>query len=65
MQFAAGQCGLEHITSIHGAFGFAGANNSMQLINEQDHIAFLLGKIVEQSFQTLLKFTPEFGTGHQ
>ena len=47
MQLAARQRGLEHVARIHRAFGLAGADHGVQLVDEQDDLAFLLGEIVE------------------
>ena len=44
MQLAARQRGLEHVAGVHGAFGLAGADHGVQLVDEQDDLAFLLGR---------------------
>ena len=43
VQFAPGQCRLEHVASIHGAFGLASPDHGMDLVNKQDDLAFLFG----------------------
>ena len=43
-QLAASQRRLEHIRSIGGAFRFAGANEHVQFVNEQNHAAFAGGE---------------------
>src|SRR5215213_10149797 len=40
VQFAARQRGLEHVARIHGAFGLAGSHHGVQLVNEDDGLAF-------------------------
>src|SRR5580693_2107768 len=65
MQLAAGERWLEHIAGIHGAFGFAGAHHGVQLVDEQNDLAFLLGEVVENALEALLEFTAELGTGDQ
>ena len=41
MQLAAGQSRFQHIAGIHGTLALAGADHGVQLIDEQDDIAFL------------------------
>ena len=65
MQLASGKHGLEHIARIHTALRLARANDGMQLINEQNNLSFAVLHILQHRFQTLLKFTPVFGTGNQ
>ena len=65
VQLPARQCGLEHVAGIHGPFGLAGAHHGVQLIDEEDDLALLLGEIVQHRFQALLKFAPELGAGDQ
>src|SRR5581483_4873971 len=38
-QFAAGQCGLEHIRRVNRPLGAAGADQRVQLVNETDNLA--------------------------
>ena len=65
VQFTAGQGGLEHIARIHGALGLARADHGVQLVDEQDHAALLLGELVEYRFEALLEITAELGAGQQ
>ena len=44
VQLAARQRGLEHVAGVHGALGLAGADHGVQLVDEQDDLAFLLGR---------------------
>ncbi len=44
MQLTARERGLEHVAGVHGAFGLAGAHHGVQLVDEQDDLAFLLGR---------------------
>ena len=61
VQFAARQRRFQHVTRIHRALGLAGADHRMDLVDEQDDIAFLFGDVVEHGLQTLLELTTEFG----
>src|SRR3546814_11716182 len=65
MQLAARERRLEHVAGVHRAFLLAGADQRVDLVDEQDHLAVLLGQIGEQGFQTLLELAAEFGTGDQ
>ena len=65
MQLAPRQRRLEHVAGVHGAFGLAGADQGMQLIDEQDDRAFALGDFLEHAFQAFLEFAAEFGAGDQ
>ena len=65
MQLAARQRGLEHVAGIHGAFGLAGADHGVQLVDEQDDLAFLLGEIVEHGLEALFELAAELGAGDQ
>ena len=65
MQLAPGQCGLEHVTGIHGPFRLAGTDHGVQLVDEQNDVAFLLGKLVEHGLQPLFELAAELGTGNQ
>ena len=37
VQLAARERGLQHVAGVHGAFGLAGADHGVQLVDEQDH----------------------------
>ena len=56
---------LEHIAGVHGTLGLAGADHGVQLIDEQDHPALLLGELVEHPLEALLEFAAELGSGDQ
>ena len=65
MQLAARQRRLEHVAGVHRAFGLAGADHGVQLVDEQDDLPFLLGEVVEHALQALLEFAAEFGARDQ
>ena len=65
MQLASRQCGFEHVACIHGPFCFACAHHGVQLINENNGLPFVFGKLVQYRFEALLKLSSEFGTGQQ
>ena len=65
VQFAARQCRLEHVAGVDGAFGFAGANHGVQLVDEDDDLAFILRDFLEHGLQAFLEFAAVLGTGKQ
>ena len=65
MQLATRQRGLEHVAGIHRAFGLAGADHGVQLVDENNGLPFVLGQILEHVLQAFLELTTELGTGQQ
>jgi len=64
-QLAARQRRLEHVAGVHGAFGLAGADQGMDLVDEQDHRTGGLGQVGQHRFQALLELAAELGAGDQ
>ena len=56
---------FQDIGSIHCSFTFSGSYQSMDFVNEQNNTAFRLCHLIDNRFQTFLKFTFIFGTGYQ
>ncbi len=65
MQLAARQRRLQHVAGVHGAFGLAGADHGVQLVDEEDDLTFLLGQVVEHGLQALLELAAELRTRDQ
>ncbi len=65
MQLPARQRGFQHVTGVHGTLGLTCADHGMNLVNEQDDRALLLGQLLQDTFQALLKLAAEFGPGNQ
>ncbi len=65
MQFAARKRRFEHVAGIHRAFGFAGADHRVQLVDEQDDVAFLFREFVQHGLQAFFEFAAEFRTRDQ
>ena len=65
VQLAACERGLQHVARVHGALGLAGADHGVQLVDEQDHAAFLLGEVVEHRLEPLLELAAELGARDQ
>jgi len=40
-------------------------NHGVQFVNKQNHLPFLLCKIIQNGFQTFFKFTAKLGAGNQ
>src|SRR6266566_539545 len=61
MQLAARKRRLEHVPGIHGALGCARADERVQLVDEQDDVALVLGGLVDHLLQPLLELAPILG----
>ena len=64
VQLAARQRGLEHVGGIHGAFSLAGADESVQLVDEQHDVA-RSPNLLEHGLQPLLELATILGPGEQ
>src|SRR4051794_7028639 len=56
MKLATGKRGLEHVAGVHRAFGLAGADQHVDLVDEDDRAAFILGELFQNGFQPFLEF---------
>ena len=65
VELTPGQHGLQNVAGVHGAVGFSGTDDGVQLINEQDDTAVALFDFRQYGLQPFLKFTPEFGASNQ
>ena len=65
MQFAARQRGLQQVRGVHRAFGLAGADQRVHLVDEQDDLAGRGGDFVQHRLQPLLEFAAIFRAGDQ
>ncbi len=65
MQLAARERRLEHVAGVHRAFGLARADHRVQLVDEQDDLAFLLRQVVEHGLEALLELAAILGAGDQ
>ncbi len=59
VQLAARERGLQHVAGVHRALGLAGADHRVQLVDEQNDLAFLLREIVQHGLQPLLELAAE------
>ena len=65
VQFAARERGLQHVAGIDRAFGLAGTDHRVQLVDEQDDAARLGGDFLQHGFQTLLELAAILRPGEQ
>jgi hypothetical protein len=65
VQLATRQRRLEHVAGVDRAFGLAGADHGVQLVDEDDDPPLFLGDLLEHRLQALLEFAAVLGTGEQ
>ena len=65
VQLAARERGLEHVGGVHRAFRLAGADQVVQLVDEQDDVALAVRHLLQQSLQALLELAAILGARHQ
>ena len=65
VQLAARQHRLEHLRRVHRAFGGAGADDGVQLVDEEDDLPFGLGDLLEDRLQPLLELAAILRAGDQ
>ena len=65
VQLAARQRGLQQVAGIHGALGLAGADDGVQLVDEQDDAAALGLHLGQHGLQPLLELAAILGAGDQ
>ena len=65
MQFAARQHGFQQVAGVHGAFGFARAHHGVQLVDEQNDLAFGRLHFFQDGFESLFEFAPKFRAGDE
>ena len=55
-QLSACERGLQHVRRVHRAFSRAGTDQRVQLVDEQDDVAFALFDLFDDCFEPVLKF---------
>ena len=65
MKLAARQHRLQHVRRVHRAFGGAGADDGVELVDEQDHLALGVENFLEHGLQALFELAAVFGAGDQ
>ena len=64
-EFATREHRLEHIAGVHRAFGFARADDGVQLVNEHHELPLARDDFLEHALQPLLKLATELGASNQ
>src|SRR4051812_6653249 len=64
-QLATREHRLEHLPRVHRAFGLAGADERVELVDEDDELVRILGELLEHGLQPLLELTAELRAGDQ
>ena len=59
-QLAAGEGGLEQIAGVHRAFGLAGADDGVQLVDEENDLPVAAGDFLDDGFEAVLEFAAIF-----
>src|SRR5438093_7808775 len=65
MELAARQRGLQHVAGVDGAFGFAGPDQGVDLVDEDDGAAFVPGELLQHRLEALLELAEVLGAGKQ
>ena len=64
-QLAPGQGGFQHVRGIHGAFRRPGADDGMDLIDEEDDLPFGRGDLLQNRLEALLELPAVLRAGDQ
>ena len=64
-QLAARQGGFQQVGRVHRPLGAAGADQGVQLVDEQDDAAVGAGHLPDHRLEPLLELAPKLGAGHQ
>ncbi|MGF6814550.1 hypothetical protein OKW33_001356 [Paraburkholderia atlantica] len=65
VQFTARQSRLQHVACVHRAFGLAGPDHRVNLVDEDDGLPFVLRDVVEHGLQALLELAAILGAREQ
>jgi hypothetical protein len=65
VQLAARQRRLQHVAGVHRALGLAGADHRVDLVDEDNGLAFVLRQFLQHRLQALFEFAAELGAGQQ
>ena len=65
VQLSPGQHGFEQVAGVHRAFGLAGSDHRVQLIDKKDDVSARFLHFLENRLQTLFEFAPILGSRDQ
>src|ERR1051325_9221216 len=63
VELAARERGLQQVARVHGALGAAGADQRVELVDEQDDAIVRVRDLLQHSLQPVLELAPELGAG--
>ena len=63
-QLAASKHRLDHVAGVHCAFGTAGADDGVHLVNERDDFAFGISDFLQHRLEAFFKLAAILRTGH-
>ncbi len=63
LHFAAGEGGLEHVGGVDGALRGAGADDGVELVDEEDDLALGPDDLIHDGFHALFELAAELRTG--
>ena len=59
------RAGFKQVGGVHRTIGLAGADDQVELVDEEDDPAFRLGDVFENGLEPLFKFAAELGPGDE
>ena len=65
VKLAASEHRLQHVRRIHRPFGGAGADDGVELVDEQNHLALRVGDLLQDRFQPFFELAPILRAGHE
>ena len=65
VELAAREHGFEHVARVAGALGFAGADDGVDLVDEEDDAPLAGLDFLEDGLEALLEVAAVFGAGHE
>ena len=65
MQLAPRERGLQHVAGVDRAFGLAGADHRVKLVDEHDRAALVGRDVLQHRFQALLELAAVLGAREQ
>ena len=64
-ELSAGEGGFEQVAGVDGTFGFAGADDEVQFVDEEDDLAIGFGDFFKDGFEAVFEFAAIFGAGDE
>ena len=64
-KLAAGECGLQDVGCVHGAFAAAGSNQGVDFVDEQNEVALGGSHLLNYGLEALFEFPFVLGSGDE